>query len=508
MSEFALESVEPGQVINLAGRLDVHAAADVRLALADAVEAGSGDLVIDLAVARRRGRDRARRPRRCSPPRRPGRSHARAARRTAPGRSAAVPDPAGSGAAHQQQRGLTSGPRPPRRFRGHGQRRLLALPARPAPAATPPSAAGRTPGAAGPIPGAVLPPLLALLLLAAGAGPSSGSSASAPRPMTRCTAVTTAAVASAGWSPSYVDKAGRPARWEPVHADPLRRPDPVDAGRRRDDLAGRAGRLAKASGLDVRRRRRHRRAAVAGPGGLPAGPLRQALGTAARRLGAARQTDLGHGVAGVTVVAIPGPKGAIVTGQVALDADHQLGSVPGGVLHELAHAVGLGHVLDPTQVMYPQTTNSESSMAPATGPVTGCTPWSSPRSCGRRAPSTVARTAVAIGATRRPSSEAPCPLVSCPCSPHFCAAARRPAAPRRLGGAAPWGIVDHAARPGTVDHRRRRRRFVDTGVTSADLRGRSAAVDEVDGGAADDCNGHGTHVAGIIGGRRREARAI
>ena len=49
MSEFALEPVEPGQVINLTGRLDVHAAADVRLALADAVEAGSGDLVIDLA---------------------------------------------------------------------------------------------------------------------------------------------------------------------------------------------------------------------------------------------------------------------------------------------------------------------------------------------------------------------------------------------------------------------------------------------------------------------------
>lgn len=49
MSEFAMESVEPGQVVQLTGRLDVHAAADVRLALADAVEAGSGDLVIDLA---------------------------------------------------------------------------------------------------------------------------------------------------------------------------------------------------------------------------------------------------------------------------------------------------------------------------------------------------------------------------------------------------------------------------------------------------------------------------
>lgn len=46
---------------------------------------------------------------------------------------------------------------------------------------------------------------------------------------------------------------------------------------------------------------------------------------------------------------------------------------------------------------------------------------------------------------------------------------------------------------------------VDTGVrrTSGDLRGRvRSGVDEVDGGAADDCNGHGTHVAGIIAGTR------
>lgn len=44
-----MESVEPGQVLHLTGRLDVHVATDARLALADAVEGGSGDLVIDLA---------------------------------------------------------------------------------------------------------------------------------------------------------------------------------------------------------------------------------------------------------------------------------------------------------------------------------------------------------------------------------------------------------------------------------------------------------------------------
>jgi anti-sigma B factor antagonist len=49
MSAFELDSVEPGQLLHLTGRLDVHAAADVRLALADAVESGQGDLVIDLA---------------------------------------------------------------------------------------------------------------------------------------------------------------------------------------------------------------------------------------------------------------------------------------------------------------------------------------------------------------------------------------------------------------------------------------------------------------------------
>jgi subtilisin family serine protease len=46
---------------------------------------------------------------------------------------------------------------------------------------------------------------------------------------------------------------------------------------------------------------------------------------------------------------------------------------------------------------------------------------------------------------------------------------------------------------------------VDTGIrlTSRDLGGRAVTgVDEVDGGPATDCNGHGTHVAGLVGGTR------
>jgi anti-anti-sigma factor len=40
---------DDGTLVALTGRLDVHAAADVRNALADAVDRGEGELVIDLA---------------------------------------------------------------------------------------------------------------------------------------------------------------------------------------------------------------------------------------------------------------------------------------------------------------------------------------------------------------------------------------------------------------------------------------------------------------------------
>lgn len=41
--------MKDGHLVALSGRLDVHAAADVRLALADAVDRGEGELVVHLS---------------------------------------------------------------------------------------------------------------------------------------------------------------------------------------------------------------------------------------------------------------------------------------------------------------------------------------------------------------------------------------------------------------------------------------------------------------------------
>lgn len=51
MSEpFAMTAVARGHLLALTGRLDVAAAADARLALADELDAGEGELVLDLAA--------------------------------------------------------------------------------------------------------------------------------------------------------------------------------------------------------------------------------------------------------------------------------------------------------------------------------------------------------------------------------------------------------------------------------------------------------------------------
>jgi hypothetical protein len=267
------------------------------------------------------------------------------------------------------------------------------------PAVVPPagqSAVVPGPGRRSGLPRFLLPALLALLMVA-------GTSAVVRVRLVRASlgsplhAVTTAAPASAGWSPSYVDDKGRPARWDPcqpIHYVVNAAWMPAGG---RADLAAALARLSTASGLrfaddgDTEERPMEGRAAYQ--------PSRYGKRWAPLLIAwvPAEQTDLGvgHGVAGITVaVAIPGAAGgSIVTGQVALDAGHRLpaGFGPGAtegevLLHELAHAVGLGHVLDATQVMYPQTTNSESQYGAgdraglaAVGRPAGCHPAPAPR---------------------------------------------------------------------------------------------------------------------------------
>lgn len=177
--------------------------------------------------------------------------------------------------------------------------------------------------------------------------------------------------ASAGWGPTHVDDQGRPGRWDPcapIHyvVQPGWMPE---TGRR--DLAAALERLSLASGLffvddgDTTEMPSSHRSAYQ--------PSRYGDRWAPVLIGwyppATTDLELGNGVQGLSVsIAVPNREGpSLVTGQVLLDADHRL---PGGfgpgvtdgevLLHELTHAVGLGHVLDPTQVMYPQTTKGES----------------------------------------------------------------------------------------------------------------------------------------------------
>ena len=205
-------------------------------------------------------------------------------------------------------------------------------------------------------------------------------------------AVQEPAPASAGWGPTYVDEKGRPARWDPCV--PIRYVVQAgwipDAGRR--DLAEALRRLSEASGLrfvsagDTDEMPSNDRAAYQ--------PERYGDQWAPLLIGwvPPELTDvgIGDGVQGVSLaVAVPGRKAPhLVSGQVVLDASHRIssgfgpGTTDGEVLlHELAHAIGLGHVQDATQVMFSTTTNSESEFG--AGDRAGLAALGAPAGCHR-----------------------------------------------------------------------------------------------------------------------------
>ena len=183
------------------------------------------------------------------------------------------------------------------------------------------------------------------------------------------TSVSSPAPAASGWGPSYIDGQGRPGRWDPCQPIPyvLQAGWLPDSGRA--DVAEALRRVEVATGLtfvyegDTDEMPSHHRE--------PYQPARYGDRWAPLLIGwvPAASTDLGVGenAQGVSVAVAVANKGgpSLVSGQVVLDATHRLfgGFGPGGtegevLLHELGHAVGLGHVLDPTQVMYPQVKNS------------------------------------------------------------------------------------------------------------------------------------------------------
>ena len=205
-------------------------------------------------------------------------------------------------------------------------------------------------------------------------------------------AVTTDATAAEGWGPTYVDERGRPARWDPCTAIPYVVQTAWAPLHGRRDLAEAMARLSAASGLRF-----------VDEGDTDEVPSRARPAYSPDRYGerwspllvgwvppGATDIDLGGGVQGVSLsVAVANEGGpSLVSGQVVLDAGNRLasgfgpGTTDGEVLlHELAHAVGLGHVQDPTQLMYPQTTNSDSAFGAgdrkglaAVGAAAGCHP--------------------------------------------------------------------------------------------------------------------------------------
>ncbi|GAC1325111.1 MAG: hypothetical protein NVSMB13_07660 [Mycobacteriales bacterium] len=216
-----------------------------------------------------------------------------------------------------------------------------------------------------------------------------GASASSIR------AVADVAPGSRGWGPAFVDAANRPARWDPcqpIHYVVGLTHAPAGG---LSDLRGALARLSAASGLDfVEDGSTEEVPSTGRPAydrdrwGERWAPLLVAWVSPS-----ATDIALPSGVEAATIsVAVPGPDGAsLVTGEVALNALRRLppgfgyGETEGEVLlHELGHAVGLGHVDDPRQVMYPTTTAGPAEYG--AGDLAGLAALGRPAGCHRAPP--------------------------------------------------------------------------------------------------------------------------
>ena len=234
--------------------------------------------------------------------------------------------------------------------------------------------------------------LPAVVVVAVGLAVTTALRGAGAAPVGQVHAVATDAPATAGWGQTYVDERGRPARWDPCTPIAVVVQERWAPAHGRRDLAEALQRLSAASGLRFTDEgstdelpSTSRAAYQPERYGERWAPL--LVGWAPRSM---TDLEIGDGVQGLSLsVAVPSTGGpSLVTGQVVLDADNRLsagfgpGTTEGEVLlHELAHAIGLGHVLDPTQVMYSTTTDSESQFGAgdraglaALGASAGCHP--------------------------------------------------------------------------------------------------------------------------------------
>ena len=267
---------------------------------------------------------------------------------------------------------------------------------------TPPAAVG-APSADTPPPAPVVAPaparglslravLAAVLVLALLSGSYAASRVAFPPRYDNLVAHAEVSSDAAGWTPLYTS-GGLPSRWDgcaPIHYVVNAQYSPPSG---LTDLAAAIARISKASGLrfiydgaSTELPQDDRPATVTGGDGKLAWAPMLVAWTPMGREG---------GVEGLTVpVAVSGPDGgSIVTATVSINSDLLLppGFGPGVseglvVLHELGHAVGLGHVADSAQVMYPQVKGGYADLGAgdraglrALGAAAGCHPAPTPR---------------------------------------------------------------------------------------------------------------------------------